>query len=78
MSFLEDLIRFTHIFLEHLEQFSKGKMLKIKTAKMRKVKKGKEKKRQLKSQRADHDSNEEEHESNEDGNFDPKNPDELS
>ena len=29
--FLQDLIVFTHILLEHMEQYSKGKTLKIKT-----------------------------------------------
>ena len=27
--FIKDIISFTHTFLEHLEEFSKGKMLKI-------------------------------------------------
>ena len=39
--FLQDLISFTHTFLEHMEQYSKGKMLMIKTQKTRKVKKRK-------------------------------------
>lgn len=33
------MIGFTHTYLEHLEEFSKGKMLMIKTNRVRKVKK---------------------------------------
>ena len=39
--FLKDVISFTHTYLEHLEEFSKGRMLKIKTGRRRKVKKNK-------------------------------------
>jgi hypothetical protein len=39
--FLQDLIQFNHIFTEHMEQYSKGKMLTIKTQKRRKVKRKK-------------------------------------
>ena len=39
--FLQDIISFTHTYLEHLEEFSKGKMLMIKTGRRRKVKKQK-------------------------------------
>mmetsp|Transcript_42796 Transcript_42796/g.56533 ORF Transcript_42796/g.56533 Transcript_42796/m.56533 type:complete len:96 (-) Transcript_42796:1476-1763(-) len=41
--FLYDVISFTHTFLEHLEEFSKGRMLKIKTGRRKKVKKQKQK-----------------------------------
>ena len=41
--FLQDVIGFTHTYLEHLEEFSKGKMLMIKTNRVRKVKKPKNK-----------------------------------
>ena len=39
--FLHDLVCFTHIFLEHMEQHAKGRVLMIKTQKKRKVKKQK-------------------------------------
>lgn len=43
LDFLSDLITFTHTFLEHLEQFSRGKMLTIKTNRKKKAKKQKNK-----------------------------------
>ena len=39
--FIKDLISFTHVFLEHLEKYSKGKVLMVKTNKKKKVKKQK-------------------------------------
>jgi len=41
---LEDIVGFTHLFLEMLEEFSKGKIIKIQTQNKRKVKKSKAKK----------------------------------
>lgn len=40
-SFIQDVISFTHTYLEHLEEFSKGRMLMIKTGRRRKVRKQK-------------------------------------
>ena len=69
--FLSDLICFTHTFLEHMEQYSKGKTLKIKTQKKRKVKK--QKGRKLGN--TQHDSQDEDQG---DKDFDPDKPDDLS
>ena len=69
--FLSDLISFTHTYLEHMEQYSKGKTLKIRTQKKRKVKK--QKGRKLGN--TQHDSQEEDQG---DKDFDPDRPDELS
>ena len=78
-TFLEDLMTFTHIFLEHLESFSKGKILTIKTAKMRKIKK-KNKKNQKKATQRREESIDEDggNESANGAEFDPRKPDELS
>jgi hypothetical protein len=52
-SFLQDNIEFTHIMLEMLDEYSKGKVLTIQTQKKRKVKKNK--KKAAKKQRDDLD-----------------------
>lgn len=39
--FLHDLIEFTHVYTSMLEQYSKGKVLKIQTNRVKKVKKKK-------------------------------------
>ena len=39
--FIQDVISFTHTYLEHMEEFSKGRMLMIKTGRRRKVRKQK-------------------------------------
>lgn len=43
ISFLQDSIEFTHIMLDMLDEYSKGKVLTIQTHKKRKVKKNKKK-----------------------------------
>ena len=43
ISFLNDIIEFTHIMLEMLDEYSKGKVLTIQTQRKRKVKKNKKK-----------------------------------
>ena len=40
-SFLSDIIEFTHLMLEMLDEYSKGKILMIQTQKTRKIKKKK-------------------------------------
>lgn len=42
-TFLHDIIEFTHIMLEMLDEYSKGKVLTIQTQRKRKVKKAKKK-----------------------------------
>lgn len=44
MMFLQDIVEFTHLMLEMLDQYSKGKVLTIQTHKKRRVKKKKNKK----------------------------------
>ena len=41
--FLADVVSFTHTYLEHLESFSKGRMLMIKTGKRREARKNQKK-----------------------------------
>jgi len=73
--FLQDTLMFTHTFLEHLEEFSKGRMLMIKTGKRRKVKK--QKKNQRKQNQNDDLSADSDQEKN-DNEFDPEKANEMS
>ena len=43
MQFLHDTIEFTHLMLEMLDEYSRGKVLTIQTQRKRKVKKNKKK-----------------------------------
>ena len=52
VSFLHDSIEFTHVMLEMLDEYSRGKVLTINTQKKRKIKKPK-KKRQNNNQEGD-------------------------
>ena len=64
--FLHDVIAFTHTYLEHLEEYSKGKRLTIRTGQRRKVKRQQAKRRGgAQSENEDEDG---------DGDFDPNNP----
>ena len=71
--FLADVISFTHTFLEHLEEFSKGKMLMIKTGKRRKVKKTK--KQTQRNAGGDSDLEPQSNDENDEKEFDPNKPD---
>jgi len=73
VTFLSDVVSFTHTFLEHLEEFSKGRMLMIKTGRRRKVRRPQRNDRPTKKNLDDNSENEVG-----DGDFDPAKPDELS
>ena len=85
--FIKDVISFTHTFLEHLEEFSKGRMLMIKTGKRRKVKKNKRQMAAMQTQdnNLSGDENDDDISDKEEGaakekdaEFDPEKPDNLS
>ena len=82
--FLKDVISFTHTYLEHLEEFSKGRMLKIKTGRRRKVKRNKKAKGKKQAALGDEDEDDDVSMGSDgepakkekaDGEFDPNKPD---
>ena len=74
------MISFTHTYLEHLEEFSKGRMLKIKTGRRRKVKKNKKAKNAKSAAQDDDDDfdasigSDNEAKTQKDGEYDPSKP----